>query len=412
MEEMRNRAGETDAASKSTWTLRLAGPQDDSNESLWAGHARSYGYGPAELAGIVSRRRWLASFVFLAVFFPAGAWVWTMRPVYEAAASLIVRGEGTQPAPAGVVAVEVAMVSSRESLRRVVETLGLADGESGVAVAVDDLESKLRIGSAPQSGLITIQYADADPERAADVVNTVANVHLDQRENLRRAAAPPPPEDAGLAAVEQELERTRAELEEFRQRNQGALLRTQHEAARNRSKQLASELRRLDLEVRSAEGVLDDLRREGAEAGIGRAQTNFDRLRNRRAQVVEQLSGAETWRAQLKRLTERHAELEAAFDRAERNYVAYESPVAPVSTADDGLNVSLGHRAEPPPAPVSGNQQPSLLLLSALVASCLALAAAVLADPGRKPVAYVADIADAAGAPVLMMIEETESHVS
>ena len=53
-----------------------------------------------------------------------------------------------------------------------------------------------------------------------------------------------------------------------------------------------------------------------------------------------------------------------------------------------------------------------LLLLSALAAACLALAAAALSDPAHKPVAYVADIATAAGAPVLMMIEENQSHVS
>jgi hypothetical protein len=48
-------------------------------------------------------------------------------------------------------------------------------------------------------------------------------------------------------------------------------------------------------------------------------------------------------------------------------------------------------------------------LLAALVAAFAAVSAY---DARRRPVAFVADIATATGAPVLMMIEESQSHVS
>ena len=126
---------------------------------------------------------------------------------------------------------------------------------------------------------------------------------------------------------------------------------------------------------------------------------------------MEQLRAAEGWRSQLDRLTARHAELQAAVEAAEQNYIVFQGE-GEQPAGELGVNASLAQRALAADAPANGLDQTILLLLSLLAAACAAVGAAVLADPGQKPVSHVADIATAAGVPVLMMIEETQSNVS
>ncbi len=416
MSEMNNKARSGESGSK--WALRLAGPPDDSNESLWAPYARSNGYGPSEIAGILSRCRGLALPVFVAILAPAAIWIWSMQPNYEASANLMVREQGGEAASAGVIQAEVERIGSAQSLRRVAETLGLGPEAGGAEMdaAVSRLDEHVRVGSEPQSGLITIHYVSTDPELAADVVNTAANLYLDRHARVRRAAEARDSGEGDLEAFAGELQRARADLEEFRQRNRTALLPAQRTAAVNRAKQHAADLQTLDGQLRVAEAQLDALRREGSgQSGeeIGKAQTAVDGLRNRREQIVEQLRAAEGWRSRLNRLSARDAELEAALEAAERNYIEYEPERPAEAPATASLpDVSLAKRATAPVFPASRGERPLLFFLSALVAACAALAAAVIYDPTNRPVAHVADIAEASGAPVLMMIEETQSHVS
>jgi hypothetical protein len=53
-----------------------------------------------------------------------------------------------------------------------------------------------------------------------------------------------------------------------------------------------------------------------------------------------------------------------------------------------------------------------VLLLGLLAAAGAAVAVAFAAAPFQQPAAYVADITEATGAPLLRMIEERRSHVS
>lgn len=401
-----------------SWTLRLAGPQDDSDESLWAAHSRASGYGPAELRNMVSRTRGLTATVFVAVFVPAAAWIWTLRPSYEATARIALRADaGAELLPPPAMKGEVEKMLSKKTLRQLVDRLDLAQGEEQANRTVARIEKNLSVGSVPETGVITIQYAGEDPEQSADVVNTLAGLYLDRTESLRRAAETRAAGNDELKALEQEMQRARQELAEFRQHNQGALLSTQREAARNRSEQLSADIKRLDGQLREAERRLDVARlsAQGARSRqLLQAETQVASLRAQREAIVEQLRSAEGRRSQLERLTARNAELEAAVSAAEENYIQYEDEDAGegAGAAERVIEASLAQRAMPQAVAADGLKQPTLLLLSVLTAASAAVSAAVLADPGQRPVSHVADIATATGLPVLMMIEETQSHVS
>lgn len=414
--------GRPEGAGGSLWTLRLAGPQDDSNESLWAPHSRTSGFGPGGVAGVVARNRRLAAAVFLAVLLPAAAWIWTLESAHEATAQLFVSsasGGGALPPPA--VAVEVGRVRSEAAVRRVAEALQLGDGDGGFEAAVERLKANLRVGSLPESGMITIQYSGADPARAADIVNTFANLYLDRAAGLRRAAEAAAAGADELRAYEQELESARGELAEFLQRNEGALRAAQRDETLSRPEQLGSDLRGLDSFLREAERRLDRARlsaQDGAaaaqaQAQIAQAQALIGELRRRREQVVEQLRTAEARRSQLQRLSARHDQLQAAVAAAEQDYNQRKAEAAPLQPPDPlRVNASMARRATAQSTRTESYERPWLLLLSVLAAACAALGAALLADPGRRPVSHVADIVTAAGVPVLIMIEETQSHVS
>lgn len=407
--------GRERSAEGSRWSLRLAGPQDDSNEALWAAHSRASGLGSGGLSGLISRNRWLAAGAFLVVLLPAAAWLWTRKPEHRATAQLVVKtASGGAVLPPAAMMAEVQQVRSGPTLRRVAEALDLGDGGLGLEKAVERIEENLRVGSLPESGVITIQYSGPDPVQAADIVNTVASFYVDRAVRLKLAAEAARGESAELRAHAQELERASAELAEFLQRNERVLAGAQRDAALSRPGQLASELKRLDQQLRVEESRLDQaLLNGGAGANLARSQDQLAALRRRREQVLEQLRSAEARRSQMERLDARHAELQAAVAAAEENYVLYEAGATrPPPTDDLQVNASLAQRATPETARTEDYERPLLLLLSVLAAACAALGAAVWADPWRKPVSHVADLATATGAPVLMMTEETESNVS
>jgi uncharacterized protein involved in exopolysaccharide biosynthesis len=79
--------------------------------------------------------------------------------------------------------------------------------------------------------------------------------------------------------------------------------------------------------------------------------------------------------------------------------------------ASAGFQVSVAQWATRPALPVDRDQ--AMLLWTCAVAALAAAGyAASAVDAKRVPVARVADIANATGAPVLMITEEAESHVS
>ena len=171
----------------SIWTLRLAGSQDNANPNLWAPHARATGYGPRRLAGIAWRRRWLVLGVFAVVFLPAAALVRAIKPSYEASLLLSIQseqksGENSSARLADPLEMmsEIATLRSPELMHDVAQRLELGGGTEEIEQAGARLEQDVRVGRAP-GGMIAMQYADGDPNLAAAVLNTLADLYVEKR---------------------------------------------------------------------------------------------------------------------------------------------------------------------------------------------------------------------------------------
>ena len=153
--------------------------------------------------------------------------------------------------------------------------------------------------------------------------------------------------------------------------------------------------------------------RRSIEADYQRAQTELARLDARRTQLADskRTAAGRDWR--LRQVAARLAELERAVQAAGEKYlVSRRESEEEAESADtrDGKRPLQASVLEPaaPPARPADRRQALLLALSLMVAAGAAFGAAVLYDPRVKPTAYVAEIATAAGAPVLVMMEETE----
>jgi uncharacterized protein involved in exopolysaccharide biosynthesis len=432
-----------------------------------------------------------------------------MEPSYAVSLRLFVEAEReggesyvTRPVLPNELAAEIEAIRDPELLRQVVDENELAeqaqgDGAAeGVDRAVQELADDLVVEPTPESSVISIEYWNKDPQKAAAVVSSLAEIYLERRSRGNAATDDAQANSNRFAA---ELQAAQAKLEEFEERSRTVLLEDQQRTATLRRSQLNGEKAstetqikdveaRLGLLVRQAEqlpanvvsqsggainepllrqlkglsGVLQEQRTElltryeathrlvreveqrlsetktalervqsgvvvDESASVGplrrsidadylRAQSDLAGLRARREEIVNLLRANEGRQSQLEDVAAQHAELERAVQAAEANYLPYQGREEGAGSGnalgdERSLEVSV---LEPPsnPALPPSQSQSLLLLLSLLAAAGAAIGAAVWYDPHLKPAAYVADIATATGAPVLMMIEETQSHVS
>ncbi|MBN1478920.1 GumC family protein [candidate division KSB1 bacterium] len=156
---------------------------------------------PQSFTSIIARRIRLVLFSFIAIFATVAVVTFTLPPVYEATARLIVSYQddyekmanpGTVRAPYDIIATEVAILKTRAIIEPVVSTLGLAvsnditDVQHGHQQAVARLTKNLSVKREKDTSILIISYADQNPERAAQIVNESIRQYLLQRPALSK----------------------------------------------------------------------------------------------------------------------------------------------------------------------------------------------------------------------------------
>lgn len=136
-------------------------------------------------------RRWWWILVIVPVIAGGAAWVLTDRstPVYEADMTMLVdstrSSESTSSIYNDILAAERLsktygqLVTTRVIMEEAIARLGLAGWTA------EDLQDVISVKTVPDTQLITISASDTDPNRAAQIANTVAQVFIDQTNTLR-----------------------------------------------------------------------------------------------------------------------------------------------------------------------------------------------------------------------------------
>ncbi|MCB1021434.1 MAG: hypothetical protein KDC27_16000, partial [Acidobacteria bacterium] len=258
---------------------------------------------------------------------------------------------------------------------------------------------------------------NSSDSRASELESEQASIERHVRDaetrlNLLERQAAELPSNVGPRAADRALaERLRALSYELQRQRNGLL--TRYEASDPLVRELdlrlsatKEALDRSEVSGGSLAGAVSALHSEIDEQQL-LAQADLSRWRTRERELGKAQDALSSKQSRLRRVADRRAELENTISTAEQRLEMLRGaggiPAAPK------LNISV---IEPARALPIDRQKPLLYGFAALFALCAALIAALVRDESKKPVAYVADIAAATGAPVLCLAEETHSHVS
>lgn len=156
--------------------------------------------------------------------------------------------------------VKEAILGREYMLALIDRTFGTPETESEIQGLIRRIQSSVEVRTAQQAGLFALTYQDSDPDRAADVVNTLTRIYVEGNADFRRDSAESTRETFERLATEaqREFELVDAELREFRARH---FLRTEGTLTTNAAmlSQRQQELSRIEGERASLLHDLQDL---------------------------------------------------------------------------------------------------------------------------------------------------------
>jgi len=176
----------------------------------------------------------------------------------------------------------------------------------------------LTVTSADRSRVLTIRFVANDPNLAAGIVNTLAQIFIDDQVATRRKSSTEETAmlDDRLAELRQRIEAAQRKVEEFQSKNgvvdgSGATA-LQREAAEYGQQLLAAQLRRADLDTRARQ--LQQLANAGggglADSAVALESPNIQRLRDQESSVTRQIADlSATYRDDHPRMQQAQAEL-------------------------------------------------------------------------------------------------------
>ena len=230
-----------------------------------------------------SRRRLILS-LFLLLFGAAAAFVFSRPERYEAQMKLMLKrartdapidSERRQAGPAatelseGEIESEIELFRNRDSLAVVVHEQSLADAvprgvtdeRARVALAVRDLSRRLAVSRVERTNFIAAQLRDEDPDRAARVLQRLAEIYLAKHMVLHRNQDSSQFFARQAEMYSRKLDEAQQELADFRQRHRVSLLAAEKEAALRRQDELERTLQQTESEIESARDRAAQLRR-------------------------------------------------------------------------------------------------------------------------------------------------------
>ena len=244
----------------------------------WIADASSR-YNLSELWAAIRRRKGLAGLVFFLVLSAVLVWILRTPATYQAGLRLLVQGDriavsgdpGRHGSSLGNVkeselASEVELIRSPELLEKIAEQYGAESPQAGetrrqqIAHAARRLERALRVGVILGTNLISIRYGSRDPNRSADVVNSLAAFYLEKRTALRRSPEALQFFNEQSGRYERELRKAQGALTEFLRQHRVSMPDAEKQANLLRIGGIEASLQQVDGELRDAQERAELLR--------------------------------------------------------------------------------------------------------------------------------------------------------
>ncbi|MBE9168018.1 polysaccharide biosynthesis tyrosine autokinase [Pleurocapsales cyanobacterium LEGE 06147] len=206
---------------------------------------------------ILKRRRLPALFVFILVFAATTLTMVLRKPIYLAEGNLLIKklsstpfltqvGEGVgQLQPLNEVRsspldTEAEILLSVPMIQKTIATLALTD-EKGIPITREEFLRKLKVSRLNSADLLEVSYEDSDPKKAAEVVNTLMNLYLENNISANRSEA-----KSARDFLEQQLPQAQARV-------------NQEEMALRKFKEENNLVTPIEQQASSAETILADL---------------------------------------------------------------------------------------------------------------------------------------------------------
>lgn len=378
------------------YRLRPAGEAEDGDRRLWGKVYRRGWVGRARR----SLDRWGAAIPPLAACAIAAAWLW-LNPAEVAEAKIrlaaTVGGVAGAPASDSERTAVMAQVRDRALLEQVARNMRLYRSAPGATVA-DRTAAAARqalegivVAGGDDPGVIEVSYVHRNPAHAVELLNTLGEIFVAQRGALESGTA-------GAAAAEnspaEELGQARRALAEFLSLNPASRIEPQRRQNEARIAELEAEIVRVD-------EALASLGQGEAARSLAARRTEFEGMIRRHRSRLEELDRLEMRRRQLER-------------RVEMAEAAIEDPSAAAPSTPVTLTATHVTVLEPASVEMSaadswrGSTAIALLILGVLAGYGVARGG----QRRRRRAANTGELAAAAGAPVLVLAEESPADVS
>ncbi|HTP83842.1 MAG TPA: polysaccharide biosynthesis tyrosine autokinase [Alphaproteobacteria bacterium] len=305
--------------------------------------------------GVLSRRRWFLLWFVAVVIGLATLVANEIKPRYAAETQMVLQASPGRSAASGIEALlgggadmesdtEAAILTSRTLAERLVRTLhldvvpfftgstpGSSEAEKVAGSALDWVMSwvpksyrdaltpaaaeptpnskrlsrmydiyfrNLTVTTGDRSRVLTIRFVADDPNLAATIANTLAQIYIDDQSERRSKSSSSETSmlDQRLAELRQNIEEAEKRIEAFQSKNgvvdASGITALQKQAAEYSQQLLAAQLRRADLDMRAKQ--LQQLASSGgtgmADSAAALESPNIQRLRDQEAAVTRQIA--------------------------------------------------------------------------------------------------------------------------
>jgi capsular exopolysaccharide synthesis family protein len=186
---------------------------------------------------LIITRYWLPALIgFSLIAMPVTLFAWLRRPSYRATGSVLVKrqmpansvlglqvdvGEIEALDKTGPITTQAEIVKSVPIMQRTIKDLNLV-ADDGTPLATTAFSKKLKVSPIPRSDLLKIEYSSDDPLKAAEVVNHVIHLYVDDNLTANRAEAKAAREfiQNQLPQVEKNVRQAEQDIRRFKENNQ------------------------------------------------------------------------------------------------------------------------------------------------------------------------------------------------
>ncbi len=259
---------------------------------------------------LVLQRRWIPAVgVFGVVATATCVYALSLKPTYTTHASLLIKtnrtssltGLGTDLGRLESLAqdnspldTQAKIVTSFPVMQETIQALDLRDSE-GKPIETETLAEKLKVSAAKGTDILQLSYTDNEPEKAADLLNKVIEIYINQNVQANRAEAVSARKFIleQLPKTEQAVQQAESELRQFKEKNKVIVLQEESSAAVNIISKLEDEIAATQAQLVDVTAQGDKLREQArVESQKGVTYAELSQIPGTQ-QVLAQLQEAE-----------------------------------------------------------------------------------------------------------------------